>query len=570
MYEVKIYDDINDNLGTLIHSPFPNKVKLSAGNIKQIIKGISNGSITINLDNPGWGKIKSMKTLIQVKDIKRNKIVFKGRILKPTYIMTNNGMFSIEYAIENELAYLNDSNQRFGEYHNISVRDFFTVIIDNHNRQVEPHKQFKVGNVTVMDSNDSLYRYLGYEKTFATIKDKLIDRLGGYLVIREEFDGNYIDYLAEVGENSSTEIRLRRNLKDMQREIDPNGIITRLIPLGSRIESDDEQATDASQARIDIKEVNGGLDYLDDIELIKEFGVIEGTLELDDVTDKSVIKTRGQQFLVNQKAAKITYSLTPVDVSLIDQSFDELKVGNRHKVINEVFGINEQLQIIEKNIDLLNPVKISLTIGEKYQTLTQYQVDSRKQVRNVEKLERQVTSYSNKIGTISTELTTTKQTLQQTQEQLQNFESVTDRDIAVISQSVTDLIDIVDELQETVTNVTVYERATQVSDGLMSYTDKIKLDELEEPQLAGFDKDGLMSRSDYNKLYFISQSSNVDDFTYYDFGVNIRYAFDVIDSTLSEGSGVGNGYYYLRDLLEEIARKIDQHEFKITQLEGGQ
>ncbi|MGO5010788.1 phage tail spike protein [Niallia sp. Sow4_A1] len=545
MYEVKIYDDINDNLGTLIHSPFPNKVKLSAGNIKQIIKGISNGSITINPNNPGWGKIKSMKTLIKVKDIKRNKIVFKGRILKPTYIMTNNGMFSIEYAIENELAYLNDSNQRFGEYHNISVRDFFTVIIDNHNRQVEPHKQFKVGNVTVMDSNDSLYRYLGYEKTFATIKDKLIDRLGGYLVIREEFDGNYIDYLAEVGENSSTEIRLRRNLKDMQREIDPNGIITRLIPLGSRIESDDEQATDASQARIDIKEVNGGLDYLDDIELIKEFGVIEGTLELDDVTDKSVIKTRGQQFLVNQKATKITYSLTPVDVSLIDQSFDELKVGNRHKVINEVFGINEQLQIIEKNIDLLNPVKISLTIGEKYQTLTQYQVDSRKQVRNVEKLERQVTSYSNKIGTISTELTTTKQTLQQTQEQLQNFESVTDGDLAVISQSVTDLIDIVDELEQTVNNIP-------------------------SAQLASFDSNGLMSSSDYNKLYFISQSSNTNDFKYYDFGVNIRYAFEVIDNTLSEGSGVGNGYYRIRDLLEEIARKIDEHEFKITRLEGGQ
>lgn len=545
MYEVKIFDDINDNLGTLIHSPFPNKVKLSAGNINQIIKGISNGSITINPNNPGWGKIKSMKTLIQVKDIKRNKIVFKGRILKPTYIMTNNGMFSIEYAIESELAYLNDSNQRFGEYHNISVREFFTVIIENHNRQVEPHKQFKVGNVTVMDSNDSLYRYLGYEKTFATIKDKLIDRLGGYLVIREEFDGNYIDYLAEIGEYSSTEIRLRKNLKDMQREIDPNGIITRLIPLGARIESDDEQATDASQARIDIKEVNGGIDYLDDLELIKEFGVIEGILELDEITDKSVIKTRGQQFLSNQKAAKITYSLTPVDVSLIDQSFDELKVGNRHKVINEVFGINEELQIIEKNIDLLNPVKVSLTIGEKYQTLTQYQVDARKQVRNVEKLERQVTAYSNKIGTISEELTSTKQTLQQTQEQLQNFESVTDGDIAVISQSVTELLDAVESLEDTVTNMPT-------------------------AQLAWFDKDGLMSKNDFNKLYYISQSSNSNDFSYYDFGVNIRYAFEVIDSTLSEGSGSGNGYYYLANLLEEMARKIDAHEFKIARLEGGQ
>lgn len=540
MYEVTIYDGPNDNLGIVIHSPFPNRVKLSSGKIKLLLKSISNGSITINLSNSGWGKIKPLVTLIRVQDIKRNKTIFKGRVLKPIQTMTSKGMFSIEYAVESEMAYLSDSNQRFGEYHNISVRDFFTVMIDNHNRQVEPHKQFKVGNVTVTDSNDSLYRYLGYEKTFATIKDKLIDRLGGYLIVREEPDGNYIDYLAEVGEDSPTEIRLRKNLKDMKREIDPLGIITRLIPLGARIESEDEEATDASQARIDIKDVNGGIDYLDDPDMIDEFGIIEGTLELDDVNDKNTIKLRGQQFFASQKAAKVTYSLTPVDVSLIDESFDELEVGNRHKVINEVFGIDEQLQIIEKEIDIPNPTKIALTIGEKYLTLTSYQVDARKKVKSVESLERQVTAYSNKIASISTELTNTKQTLQQTQERIENYENVTDGDITAISQSVSDLIDIVDNLEQTVNNIP-------------------------SAQLAWFDKNGLMSSSDYSKLYYISQASNAEDFKYYDFGVNLRYEFNVIDSV----NGGSDGFYYLRDLLEEMARKIDEHEYKISQLMGG-
>jgi hypothetical protein len=569
MYEVTIYDGPDDKVGIVIHSPFPNRVKLSAGSVKLLLKSISNGSLTINLSNPGWGKIKPLVTLIRVKDIKRNKTVFKGRILKPVQTMTSSGMFSTEYAIESDMAYLNDSNQRFGEYHNISVRDFFTVMIETHNSQVEPHKQFKVGNVTVTDSNDSLYRYLGYEKTFATIKDKLIDRLGGYLIVREEPDGNYIDYLAEVGEDSPTEIRLRKNLKDMKREIDPLGIISRLIPLGAKIESEDEEATDASQARIDIKEVNNGLDYIDDPDMRAEFGVITGTLELDDVTDKNTIKLRGQQFFANQKAAKVTYSLTPVDVSLIDASFDELVVGNRHKVVNEVFGIEEQLQIIEKEIDIRNPVKIALTIGEKYQTLTKYQVEARKQVRNVETLEKQVSAYSNKIGAISTELTetkeelsTTKQTLQQTQERIETYENVTDSDITAISQSVSDLIDIIEDIQETVDNVTVYERATQVSDGLMSYPDKIKLDGLEKPQLASFDSNGLMSIDDYRKLYGISHAANDNSFNYYDFGINLRYDFDAIDSV----NGGSDGFYYLRDLLEEMARKIDQHEYKLSQL----
>src|SRR5690606_156070 len=138
--------------------------------------------------------------------------------------------------------------------------DFLQVIIDNHNQQVEPHKRFKLGEVTVTDNNDSLYRYLGYENTYATIKDKLIDRLGGYLVLREEENGMYLDYLESIGEYKDTPIQLKTNLKDMQREIDPLGVITRVIPLGARIESDDPDATDASQARLTIEEVNNGID----------------------------------------------------------------------------------------------------------------------------------------------------------------------------------------------------------------------------------------------------------------------------------------------------------------------
>ena len=72
------------------------------------------------------------------------------------------------------------------------------------------------------------------------------------------------------------------------------------------------------------------------------------------------------------------------------------------------------------------------------------------------------------------------------------------------------------------------------------------------------DHSGLLSIDDYRKLYYISQGANSNDFPYYDFGVNIRYAFDVIDSTLDPGSGVGDGYYYLSNLLEEMARKIDE------------
>lgn len=504
MYQVTIYDGINDTIGTVINSPYPNGIKLSAGNVNLVIQGISDMSFTINPSNPGWGKIKPLKTLIKVFDVIRKKTVFNGRVLKPSQVMTNSGMFTISYDCESTLAYLQDSNQRFGEYHNITVSDFFTTIIENHNRQVEPHKQFKVGNVTVTDPNNSLYRYLGYEKTFETIKDKLIDRLGGFLVVREEQDGNYIDYLQSVGEVSSTEIKLRKNLKDMKRDIDPLGIISRLVVLGKKIESTDPNATDASQARLDIKSVNNGLDYLDDPELIAEFGIIEGTIMFDDISDVNTLKTRGEQFLADQLAAKVTYTLTPVDVSLIDSSFEELEVGNWHQIVNPVFSIDEPLQIIEQDINILDPLKISLTIGEKYKTLTQYQLEATKQIKTVEQLEQTVASQSQTISNLSIQLSGVNTNLTELNTALQL------NDETGVSQALADLNQSVSDLNTAVNNIPEYTTATTATDGLMSAADKTKLDGLQNYDLANDLSNGLMSNTDKAKLDLITILNAID------------------------------------------------------------
>src|SRR5699024_11378188 len=50
------------------------------------------------------------------------------------------------------------------EYNNMTVRDFLVEIIAQHNRQVEPHKRFEVGNVTVTTTTDNIYRFLRSEE----------------------------------------------------------------------------------------------------------------------------------------------------------------------------------------------------------------------------------------------------------------------------------------------------------------------------------------------------------------------------------------------------------------------
>lgn len=472
MYEVIIYDGIEDEAGTVIHTPFGRDVKIVSGKVKQVLGGISNMEFTITLNNPAWGRIRPLKTLIRVRDIKRNKSVFYGRVLKPTQKMSSNGAHYMTYACESILAYLYDSNQRWGEYHNISVRDFLREIVENHNRQVEPHKRFKVGNVTVTDSNDSLYRYLGYEKTYETIKDKLVNRLGGFIVLREESDGNYIDYLESVGEHSATPIKIAKNLKDLEREIDPTDIITRLVVLGARIESGDEDNVEASQPRLTMETVNGGKDYIDDPELIKEFGIIEGTLTFDDVTQPSYLLLRGQQFFQSQKAAKVSYTINAVDLNLIDASFDEFELGNWYPIENRILNIGETAQIVEKTIDVLYPTNNSFVIGEKHKSLSQYQIEAVKNTRTIDEMQSTVAQQAQTIGTLRSELQEVNTAVATV------WEALSEADLPALEQAITDLNTAIENLQTVIDSLPTYDLATPTSPGLMSAEDKSKIDRI--------------------------------------------------------------------------------------------
>lgn len=450
MYKVTIYDGPNDKTGIVIQSPYINSLKLSSGKVKQVTQGIPNFTFSINPSNPGWGKLKMLTTLIRVINLKTGQEEFAGRVLKPTQVMKNDGMFTVQYECEGFLAYLQDSSQRHGEYHNMTIREFLQVMINNHNRQVEPHKRMKLGTVTVTNSTDNVYRYLGYDKTYESIKDKLIDRLGGYIKLREETDGFYLDYLESVGEVKRTPIKLRHNLKDMQKEIDPTDVITRVIPLGANIESEDETATDVSQARVTIAEVNNGKDYLDDLDMQKEFGIIEGSITFDDITNLQILKTRGEQFIASQKAARISYTVTPLDLFLIDIDMDSFEIDNYYPIINPVFTIDELLQVIEKDIDLLHPENMSLTIGEQYRTLSDYQINANKQSRILRDLESKTIGQSKRIGTLSIELQTTKKALEETQENMNNFEGSTTEGMAAITEAILTIDDAINNLNEIV------------------------------------------------------------------------------------------------------------------------
>lgn len=168
--------------------------------------------------------------------------------------------------VEGELAYLNDSVQPLTVYHDMTVAAYFAKLIELHNAQVDESRRFTVGQVTVTNSTDNVYRQSDYESTMDALQDKLLDRLGGYLVIRYGTDGTrYLDYLKEYGNVNSQRITASTNLLDMLHTVRGEDVATAIIPLGAQL---DEDKVGTVTPRLTIAAANDGKDYIYDADAV--------------------------------------------------------------------------------------------------------------------------------------------------------------------------------------------------------------------------------------------------------------------------------------------------------------
>lgn len=501
MYKITI---INDGAETVIHSHHADEVKLETGTIKKEVNKIDSFNMSFFLNNPAYGNLRPFTTLINVLNTKTLEYEFEGRILNPNGSMADDGLHSYSYECEGELGYLHDSQQKHREFRG-TPEQLVIELLRYHNSQVEDYKHFEPGIVEVTTSTDNLYVYTSAESTtFEELEDKILDRVGGELRIRKEDGVRYLDVLERVGEDKSTQIRIAKNLKSISQSVDPTEIITRLTPLGTRIESEDEEATDASEARLTIESVNNGLPYIDREDLIAEFGIQGGSVTWDDITLPSRLLTAGQNWINNQKIALYQYEISALDLSLIGLDIDNFNVGNSHPVINPIMGIDERLRIIGKTTDINNPQDASLNIGDKFKTLNDYQADANKSARKVVDLENIVSNQSARIGNLITQVNNVNTEIGNVQQ------SIIDADLEELPSAISALETAINNLNDALDGIPIYDVATPTQDGLMSAADKVKLDALEVHEEATELKAGLMSAEDKVKLNRITVTQDID------------------------------------------------------------
>ncbi|MDO5397767.1 MAG: phage tail protein [bacterium] len=328
----------------------------------------SSGSFTFKIapNHPHYNDLIKMVTLINV--YQDNSWLYTYRIID-----VSNDIWNVKTVVcEGDLGFLNDSNQRSGEYHNISPAEFMKIIIDKHNADVDERKRFTLGTVNVTDPNDSIYRYANYEDSWTYINDKLINRLGGYVRTRYVGDTRYIDYVSDYGSINSQQIVLGENVIDMLRTEAGHDIATVAVPLGATLK--DEEGND-SGVRLTVEDaaVGGsryGRDYIENPNLIGIYGRIVKPVIFEDVTTADYLYKAGSDWLAAQTEIH-TLELSAIDLHLADKDIERFRLGDYVQVVSEKHGINTYMKISGIEIDYNNAENFKLTLGAAKTTVSE-------------------------------------------------------------------------------------------------------------------------------------------------------------------------------------------------------
>lgn len=349
--------------GQFIHDPRLQGYQLVSPSLSLELNKTGTFTFTLYPDHPAYGTISKLKSIIEVK--KDGAVLFRGRPLS-----SKEGFYGqLDYTCEGELAFLLDSRVRPFEMAG-GVTELFTYLINQHNEQVDETKRFQVGTVTVTDPNDYVNRSnITYETTWDILNTRLLNTLGGYLWVRHEADGVYLDYLADFPYMSTQRITFGENLLDYARTRDGSEIATALIPLGARLTDADGKQT---EERLTISDVNDGKDYVYDQAAVEQYGWIFTTQNWDDVTQAGNLKQKGLDALRKKIKTVDTIEMTAADLSQMDKSFDDFRIGQYVFVDSLPHGMDgEKFLVTKMTLNLSDPSQNKLIFGRVKSSFTE-------------------------------------------------------------------------------------------------------------------------------------------------------------------------------------------------------
>lgn len=348
---------------------------------------------TIINSHPYYDDIKKLKSIINVYE--DDEEIFSGRILNDSMDFYKRKKIKCE----GRLAFFIDSILDPYEYSG-TVRGLLEFYINAHNAKVDSFKQFKLGNVTVTDGNDYIVRANSdYANTWEEIKKKMIDMMGGHILVRKEKDGYYIDYLESTNRINDQVVRFGHNLLDLSQYIDASEVFTALIPLGVQ----DEE----TGMRLNISNVNDGKNYIYDEEAVEMFGWIWKSEIWDDVTIDTNLLSKAKSYLASNIEMAVSLEMKAIDLKLVGTSDKGFRLLDQIRVVSIPHKLDRFFELTKITIKLDNPSNNDYSFGSSYKTLTEQSSQMKQQIASSAGVEAAVISVQQNITTINNNLTET-------------------------------------------------------------------------------------------------------------------------------------------------------------------
>lgn len=342
-------------------------------------------SFTVDADHPYLSNLRRMSGLVELLD--GTFPIYRGRItsdIKDFYGAHKIATEGIMAALNDSIIppfnfpedFENDTAYKAAAASGNVVDFFFRWILGQHNSQVSAEQQIKPGVITVSDPNNYITRSSEeYATAMSTISDKLIkSALGGYLLIRYEDDGNYLDYYAALPLTNTQSVEFAENLLDLSSETDGTNIYTAILPEGKdglTIEAlpDGDLTDDLVKSGLTIYSKSGMATY----------GRITRHIKWDDVTVAANLQTKAKAALAdNGLSMPETITCKAVDLGWQD-GIQHFRVGRMTALFSTPHGYSASYPLMELAPDILDPGNTQITLGATQQTYTGAQIDAKRE-----------------------------------------------------------------------------------------------------------------------------------------------------------------------------------------------
>lgn len=415
---------------------------VSSPSVTLEINTVGGCTFTIHKNHPYYDKLMLKKSVFEVSD--DIGVIFRGRMTENSADFYNSKSVDLEGA----MAYFNDSvirpfsfpedfteNTEYvaaAESGNV-IAFFLKWLINRHNEQVQPFQRFRLGNVTVTDPNNYLSRSnTAYASTWETLKSKLFNSaLGGYLCVRYEADGNYIDYLSDFVLTNTQEIEYGKNLLDLKSKLSGDETYSAVIPIGAEIEvesTDENGNVTKTKKNLTIENLPDE-DVTDDIvksgdtlysrSAVEAYGWIYAPVKdttWKDVTDAANLRRKGVTALGGDLSLlNKTIDISFCDLHFTDKEIQTFRIYRNVRVTSAPHGHSGMYTLVKLRIDLASPQNTKISVGSSEKTLTD--INSQKEAETVQRIETaekdieanrtQTSEVQNQVNTQATELVNT-------------------------------------------------------------------------------------------------------------------------------------------------------------------